>query len=353
MNAIYKKLLQIIGSQQEAVLKTTLLQNSQISKELISETGHIHSADETECGLIRRVSESKRMHIEEQAGTHYLYEPYYPESRLIVLGGGHVSVPIVRYASDVGFSVTVVDDREEFANAYRFPSAKSVICNSYREAIEELEITKRDYVVIVTRGHRFDIDCLEWILPYQPHYLGMIGSKRKVLEVHEHLLDKGYSQETLDKLSAPIGFPIGAVSPEEIGISVLAEIICLKRNHSRELDPSGKMKNKSLVEEQDPELLNALAESNGTVGLVTVIRSSGSTPRAMGAKMLVYPSGEIVGTIGGGSIEAQSIRLAIAQMEQGGYVFHHVDMSGDVAEDKGMVCGGSMTVLIEILETEA
>ncbi|MCQ2500785.1 MAG: XdhC family protein, partial [Lachnospiraceae bacterium] len=108
-------------------------------------------------------------------------EPFYPEDRLIILGGGHVALPLVEFGAKAGFSVTVVDDRLSFANPGRFPWADHVICDSFEHAIKSLNIRRQDYVCILTRGHRWDADCLRAILSgEEPGYLGMIGSRRRV-----------------------------------------------------------------------------------------------------------------------------------------------------------------------------
>ena len=105
-----------------------------------------------------------------------------PAERLILLGGGHIAQPLCRYAADLGFSVTVVDDRPSFANQARFPEADQIICNAFPASIQSLDIRGNDYVAVITRGHRYDADCLRAILAGTfPRYLGMIGSKRRVI----------------------------------------------------------------------------------------------------------------------------------------------------------------------------
>ena len=144
-------------------------------------------------------------------------EPFFPKERLIILGGGHVALP-------------VVDDRLSFANPGRFPMAEKVICDDFGHAIKELKIQESDYICIVTRGHRHDADCLRMIgKGKEPAYLGMIGSRRRVGIVKQELLEEGYDPERMSRLKSPIGLKIGGVTPEEIAISILAEIIQVKR----------------------------------------------------------------------------------------------------------------------------
>ena len=149
-------------------------------------------------------------------------EPMLPKERLIVLGGGHIALPVCEFASKCGFEVYVVDDRPAFANAPRFPWAAGVICDSFENGIEQLKITPYDFVVVITRGHRHDADCLRAILPgKQPAYLGMIGSRRRVRGLLDMLVEEGFSKENIERICTPIGLKIGAVTPEEIAVSIL------------------------------------------------------------------------------------------------------------------------------------
>ncbi len=274
-----------------------------------------------------------------QQETVVIAEPFYPEERLIVLGGGHVALPVVDFASKIGFSVTLVDDRPDFANSARFPSAHSVICESFEKALTQLAVTKNDYVVIITRGHRYDQACLETLLKgTEPFYTGMIGSRRRVAVVKDQLASLGYDKERLNRVHTPIGLAIGAVTPEEIAVSIVAEIIQCKRLQT-------KGNNRSDV---DFSVIAALAGPiGGQASIVTVISSKGPVPRGAGAKMIVYSDGRIVGSIGGGCSEAAVIGNARGIIGTGEYMLQDVDMTGDAAEDEGMVCGGIMQVLIE------
>lgn len=269
-------------------------------------------------------------------------EPFFPKERLIILGGGHVALPVAEFGARVGFSVTVVDDRLSFANPGRFPMAEQVICDEFSHAVEALKIQESDYICILTRGHRHDAECLRMIgQGKEPAYLGMIGSRRRVAIVKQELLDDGYDPERMSHLRSPIGLKIGGVTPEEIAISIMAEIIQVKR-----LDREDKrVKNRS---DLDFEVLKRLAEeTDEPKAVVTVIASQGSSPRGAGAKMIVYRDGRILGSIGGGCSEAAVLGEARRLIGSGGYRVVHVDLSGEAAEDEGMVCGGVMDVLIE------
>ena len=269
-----------------------------------------------------------------------LAEPFFIKERLIILGGGHVALPVAEFAARIGFSVTVADDRLSFANPGRFPAAEKVICDEFEHAIEGLAIRETDYVVIVTRGHRYDGLCLRAIgRGTEPAYLGMIGSRRRVGLVRAALLEEGYDPERLARLKSPIGLAIGAVTPEEIAVSILAEIIKAKRC------PDGEKRIRS-GSDQDYDVLKALAETDEPAAVITVIASHGSSPRGAGAKMLAYRDGRCVGSIGGGCAEAAVLTEARLMIGSGRFKVFHVELTAESAEDEGMVCGGVMDVLI-------
>lgn len=157
-------------------------------------------------------------------------EPVLGAPSLIIFGGGHVSRYLSRSASTVGFRVTVVDDRPEYANPQRFPEAAQTLAVEFVEAFDHLTILPSSYIVIVTRGHRSDEEILERVVKMPAKYIGMIGSKRKVLASFEHLLDHGVSAEELKCVHAPVGLEIGATTAEEIAVSVVAELIAVRRD---------------------------------------------------------------------------------------------------------------------------
>ena len=156
-------------------------------------------------------------------------EPILPQPILYVFGGGHVSMAMAKVASAAGFAIGVVDDREAFANRERFPAAQELF-TSYEEAFEKLKPNASTYLVIVTRGHKDDMRVLAWAVRTKARYVGMIGSKRKVLSVYKALEKEGYSPEEFERVFAPMGLEIGALSPEEIAISIVAELIAVRRN---------------------------------------------------------------------------------------------------------------------------
>ncbi len=176
----------------------------------------------------RRVSSDKPevFQLEQNSACQFFREEYSSSRRALVFGGGHISLPLVEFLSRMDFAVTVVDDRPEFANAARFPWAKKVICESFTRVLKgDLAIDKNTAVIIVTRGHRYDLDCLKATLAQDSGYIGMIGSKRRTVGIIELIREEGFSAEAIRKLHAPIGIDIGAATPTEIALSIAAQVV--------------------------------------------------------------------------------------------------------------------------------
>jgi xanthine dehydrogenase accessory factor len=148
---------------------------------------------------------------------------------LIIVGGGHVGHSIATIAAHVGFSVIVLDDREAFANAERFPMADRVICGDLVEGLRRLDMDARTYVVLVSRGHKQDEAGLREVAASKAAYVGMIGSQRRVSTVLTHLAREGVPRDALERVHTPIGLDIGAETPEEIAVAVVAEMIGVRR----------------------------------------------------------------------------------------------------------------------------
>jgi xanthine dehydrogenase accessory factor len=148
---------------------------------------------------------------------------------LIIFGGGHVSKHLAQIATIAGFSTTVIDDREEFANAERFPRALRVLASEYDKAFAKIEVKPSTFIVIVTRGHKSDELVLEKSVRTPARYIGMIGSKRKVIATFKNLIERGVPIVELKKVHAPIGLDIGAVTAEEIAVSIAAEMVRVRR----------------------------------------------------------------------------------------------------------------------------
>ena len=157
-------------------------------------------------------------------------EPILPQPRAFIFGAGHISKSLSKVASLAGFATIVIDDREAFANRERFPEADEIHAGAYEEVFPRLEVNLTSYLIIVTRGHRDDMRVLQWALSTPARYISMIGSKRKVLGVMKELEKEGTPREAFERLFAPMGLEIGAISPEEIAVSVVAEMIAVRRN---------------------------------------------------------------------------------------------------------------------------
>ncbi len=157
-------------------------------------------------------------------------EPVLPQLRAYVFGAGHISKSLSKIASIAGFATVVVDDREAFANRDRFPEAEEVFAAPYEEIFAKLAINDDSYIIIVTRGHRDDMLVLRWAVGTPARYVAMIGSKRKVISVVKELEKEGIPREAFERIHAPMGLEIGAVTPEEIAVSVVAEMIAVRRD---------------------------------------------------------------------------------------------------------------------------
>src|SRR6266542_851751 len=186
-------------------------------------------------------------------------EPILPPALLYIFGAGHVALSLYRTATTAGFDVTVVDDRESYANRERFPEAKEVIAEEYNQAMAQLSAAETSYIVIVTRGHRDDMRVLRWAVQTQARYIGMIGSKRKTITIFRELVKEGIPEHLFERVHAPVGFDIGAITPEEIAIAITAELIAVRRKVERPLPHmswfhSRKLKSeKSAVEQEEKD----------------------------------------------------------------------------------------------------
>jgi xanthine dehydrogenase accessory factor len=152
-------------------------------------------------------------------------EPILADPVLYIFGGGHVSAQIIPLASRVGFKVEVIDDRPEFADPAKFPNAARVHQHPFEGVLGRIPVDESSYLVIVTRGHIHDKTVLEQCLRTKAKYIGMIGSRRKKAMIYEKLLEEGFTRSDLDRVHAPIGLDIGAETPEEIAVSIVAELI--------------------------------------------------------------------------------------------------------------------------------
>jgi xanthine dehydrogenase accessory factor len=157
-------------------------------------------------------------------------DPLFPDERLLVLGGGYVGQAVAWHAARLGFEVTVADDRAEFSAAGRFPPGVQTLCGPYTRTVEEFRFDSATYVVMVTRGHLTDLECARAVLGKSWRYAGFIGSSRKAGLLREQLTRDGFDPAKVEQLHSPIGLRIGAETPEELAVSILAEMIAVRRN---------------------------------------------------------------------------------------------------------------------------
>ncbi|MDA1313516.1 MAG: XdhC/CoxI family protein [Acidobacteria bacterium] len=167
-------------------------------------------------------------------------EPILPIPTCYIFGAGHISKSLSKVATLAGFRTIIVDDRETYANSERFPEAVEVYADEYETVFPKLDVNEASYIIIVTRGHRDDMRVLRWASSSPARYIGMIGSKRKTLEVAKQLMKDGVPVEKLSRLHAPMGFDIGAVTPEEIAVAVVGEMINRRRNPGNTWNPISK-----------------------------------------------------------------------------------------------------------------
>ena len=320
MSGFYRQLKEAMKSEQGDIYTETVLRGVHAGEKRILQGNSLQDAGERE-----------------EDGGDVFRERIGRQPKLIICGAGHVSVPIIKMGKMLGFAVTVLEDRPRFADNARAAGADTVICEAFEKALEGIHGDSDSWFVIVTRGHRYDTICLENILHKTYAYVGMMGSRRRVAIVKDQLEESGISRETLDAVHTPIGLKIGAETPEEIAVSVMAEIIQVKNSREKGGGYSG-------------EMLGALVSEEGRKKVVaTIVSRKGSAPRSVGTKMLIFEDGTTVDTIGGGCVESEIIQKALLMMRAGEPRFQvcRVDMTSDAAEDEGMVCGGVVEVMME------
>ncbi len=157
-------------------------------------------------------------------------EPVLPVPLLYIFGAGHVAVELFKAARNAGFDCIVTDDREAYTNTERFPNAFQVIAKDFDDALKDLSPVESSYIVIATRGHRDDMRVLRWAVQTPARYVGMVGSKRKAITVFRELTREGLNPELFGRVHSPVGLDIGAVTPEEIAVSIVAELVAVRRH---------------------------------------------------------------------------------------------------------------------------
>ena len=182
--------------------------------------------------LNRAGARTGRLDAREDDSYQVMLEVHERPATLLIIGAGHVGKALATIGNMCGFSVEIVDDRPEYANAERFPEADRITCGRFDEVLGGYPIDANSYVICVTRGHRHDETSLRLVAASPAAYVGMIGSKRRVGAVLQHLIDDGLDPEAVERVHTPIGLDIGAETPEEIAVSIMAEIIRVRRGGS-------------------------------------------------------------------------------------------------------------------------
>lgn len=232
---------------------------------------------------------------------------FLPNERLILLGGGNIAQPLCRYAADLGFEVTVADDRPSFANGRAFPRRTRSIATCSPQHPKNRMRGGRLRRRSSRAAHRYDADCLREILGgTMPKYLGMIGSKRRTTGLLNLLESEGFDRAKLDAIHTPIGLDIGALTVKEIAISIVAELIACRRAETRRRSHSSILTSEDI----DLPLLRYVADESIDKVLMMVCDTSGSTPVKSGAFMAIDSSTQYRGTIGGGCSESAVLRQA-------------------------------------------
>lgn len=339
MNKLYRKIFEELNTKGQAKTITIISNNKNVGKKFVLGTDITDINEEKmfksliekvdlDAGTYSEVIDNEEIFVEEICG----------KPDLIICGGGHIALPLSKMGKMLGFNITVIDNRPEFACKDRFLEADNVICKEFHEAIDELDMHKNTYVVIVTRGHKDDRKCLENIIRKDNKYIGMIGSKAKVSSVFNSMIEEGYSEEDLKKVYTPIGLKICAQTPEEIAVSIFAEII--------------QVKNKKLSCSIEENIVYRMLFEKDDMILATIIDKRGSSPRGTGAKMLILSDGTCVGTIGGGSVENAVYERGKELIKEKKSSIETYDLSNSKASKLGMACGGTIRVLLEYIKSD-
>ena len=339
---LYERIEEANPNQHNLVLK--VLDGDEIGQSaLISDHKLVWESEEV--GFFsRHLEEVEQMNengIKELDGVRLFGEILSHEKKIVICGGGHVSIPVIKIGRMIGCKVTVLEDRPKFADHARIAGANQVICEPFEQGLEKIEGDEDAFFVIVTRGHRYDQECLRCICRKKHAYIGMIGSRRRVAMVKQTMLDEGADPEIINQVYTPIGLSIGAETPEEIAVAIMAEIIEVKNKRQK--------RNSGYSEDIIETILYDKDKAKKV--LATIVSRKGSAPRTTGTKMLICPDGRCVGTIGGGCAESNILQKALTMlhMNEEKAKICRVDMTGSDAEDEGMVCGGIIDVLLEMV----
>ncbi|MBO4716420.1 MAG: XdhC family protein [Spirochaetales bacterium] len=261
-----------------------------------------------------------------------LVESITAEPHLVLFGCGHVGKALYDLAVLQDMRLTVIDSREELLTETRFPKATRITGSYDKILAAEYPSFISPYYCIFTHGHTYDSDCLLYTIRHPHSYIGMIGSKAKIAHCFDNMRSHGITECQLAEVHSPIGLSINAVTPQEIAVSIMAQIISVLRKDKKAV----------LV---DSSLLSLAAEKTGV--MVRIVDKSGSAPRSTGSMMFVTQEG-ISGTVGGGAVENHAIERAKKMLNQeNSFLLEHHELQGN--QPLGMTCGGNVTLLYKIV----
>ena len=270
----------------------------------------------------------------ETAGSKVFLERIAGRRRLVVCGAGHVAISVIRLGMALGFEVTVIEDRAEFAERAQAAGAQHVLCSPFTEALDGIDGDDSTAFVVMTREHAHDVECLRRILGKTYAYAGMMGSRSRAEQIRKQMAGEGFDAGKVQELHMPIGLSIGSRTPEEIAVSVAAELISvMNAAEPGEVFPSG------MAEE-------LAARPRGVLAMI--VEKNGEAPRDPGTKMLVREDGSFLGTVGGGYAEAGILKTA------GQMIREHCGESRlvRISMEKGaMYCGGEIAVFLLPLQS--
>ena len=265
----------------------------------------------------------------EQNGSQVFLERISDGKRLVICGAGHVALCVIRIGVMLDYEITVIEDRREFAEKAGEAGAHRVICKPFGEALDEAGDDPMTAFVIMTREHSHDVECLRRVLQRPSAYIGMMGSRSRTEQIRQQMLEEGYDARKVEQIHMPIGLRIGSRTPEEIAVSVAAELISVLNA----ADPG---------EGFPPGMAEELAADPSGV-LAMIVEKSGEAPRRPGTKMLVRTDGSFLGTVGGGYAEAEILKTARQMIAEGDRKSRTVR----ITMKKGtMHCGGEVAVFL-------
>ena len=231
---LFKELSKVLETQEKGVIVSIISPEKTPEKFFLKNLNQINTVTDKEFSSetiesIKKTADKEKSAKILEKGIVIFVEPIFEQPKLYIFGGGHISYYMSKYVKFLNVRLTVCDYREEFANEIRFPDADKIIVGNFENIFDKIDVDKSSYIVLVTSGHKYDEMVLEQAVKTDAKYIGMIGSKKKTLSVFKRLKLKGISEEKLSRVYSPIGLSIGAVTPEEIALSIVCELIKIRR----------------------------------------------------------------------------------------------------------------------------